>query len=319
MTVELQHATSSAKQKKLEAQLLALQKTEDALQKELNQVLQQEQALRKQSQQIVSKSAQLRAQESKLVNQTIALAGQATGAAKEAVNLVKEKEQLITEASNLQVQAANLQTQAANLNTQKVQLQGQQQTATSQQQQAEQLQTELTQELTQAGGDERGTDPRLVNLQDALSATTGVKVVSPPNINKKGDATTFTVIATTAPAATQTADLVKTLRTYTIPQATKGTDLHGPRRRPTASYVDLASAISAKLLLVIAAVIALGFLVLMMAFRSVVIPTQAAISNVLSVMAAFGVVTACFQWGWGLGIVGLDVSGDASRSRAMCR
>jgi uncharacterized membrane protein YdfJ with MMPL/SSD domain len=310
VTVELQHATSSAKQKKLEAQLLALQKTEDALQKELNQVLQQEQALRKQSQQIVSKSAQLRAQESKLVNQTIALAGQATGAAKEAVNLVKEKEQLISEASNLQVQAANLQTQAANLNTQKAQLQGQQQTATSQQQQAEQLQTELTQELTQAGGDERGTDPRLVNLQDAVSATTGVKVVSPPNINKKGDATTFTVIATTAPAATQTADLVKTLRKYTIPQATKGTNLHAHVGGQTASYVDLASAISSKLLLVIAAVIGLGFLVLMTAFRSVVIPTQAAISNVLSVMAAFGVVTACFQWGWGLGIIGLDVSGD---------
>jgi uncharacterized membrane protein YdfJ with MMPL/SSD domain len=310
VTIELQHAKSSARQKKLETQLLALQKKEDALQKQLNQVLQQEQALRKQSQQIVSKSSQLRAQESKLVNQTIALAGQATGAAKEAVSLVKEKEQLITEASNLQVQAANLQTQGANLNTQKVQLQGQQQTAKTQQQQAEQLQTELTQELTKAGGDERGTDPQLVNLQDALSATNGVKVVSPPNINKKGDAATFTVIATTAPAATQTADLVKTLRTYTIPQATKGTDLHAHVGGQTASYVDLASAISSKLLLVIAAVIALGFLVLMTAFRSVVIPTQAAISNVLSVVAAFGVVTACFQWGWGLGIVGLDVSGD---------
>ena len=310
VTIELQHTTSPSKQKKLEAQLLVLQKTEGTLQKQLNQLLQQEQALRKQSQQIVSKSSQLRAQESKLVNQTIALAGQATGAAKEAVNLVKQKEQLITEASNLQVQAANLQAQGANLNTQKVELQGQQQTAKTQQQQAEQLQTELTQELTQAGGDERGTDPRLVNLQDALSATNGVKVVSPPNINKKGDAATFAVIATTAPAATQTADLVKTLRKYTIPQATKGTDVDAHVGGQTASYVDLASAISSKLLLVIAAVIGLGFLVLMTAFRSVVIPTQAAISNVISVMAAFGVVTACFQWGWGLGIIGLDVSGD---------
>ena len=232
VTIELQHAKSPARQKKLEAQLLALQKEEDALQKQLNQVLQQEQALRKQSQRIVSKSAQLRAQESKLVNQTIALAGQATGTAKEAVSLVKEKEQLITEASNLQVQAANLQTQAANLNTQEVQLQGQQQTAKTQQQQAEQLQTELTQELTKAGGDERGTDPRLVNLQDALSATEGVKVASPPSINKKGDATTFTVIATTAPAATQTADLVKYAARHTRSRRRRGNRPPRVRRRP---------------------------------------------------------------------------------------
>jgi uncharacterized membrane protein YdfJ with MMPL/SSD domain len=192
-----------------------------------------------------------------------------------------------------------------------VELQGQQQTAQTQQQQAEQLQNELTQELTQAGGDERGTDPRLVNLQNALSGAEGVKVVSPPNINKSGDATTYTVIATTAPSSDQTADLVKTLRNYTIPQAIQGTNLKAYVGGQTASYVDLANAISSKLFLVIFAVIALGFLVLMTAFRSVLIPTQAALSNVLSVAAAFGVLTACFQWGWGLGIVGLDVPGDS--------
>jgi RND superfamily putative drug exporter len=57
---------------------------------------------------------------------------------------------------------------------------------------------------------------------------------------------------------------------------------------------------------VIAAVIALGFLVLMMAFRSVLVPAQAAIGNVLSVVAAFGVVTAVFQLGWGTSLLGLD-------------
>ena len=75
--------------------------------------------------------------------------------------------------SALQVSAAKLQTQSANLNTQKVELQGQQQQATTQQQQAEQLQSELTDELTKAGGDERGTDPRLVTLQDGLGSTEG--------------------------------------------------------------------------------------------------------------------------------------------------
>ena len=105
----------------------------------------------------------------------------------------------------------------------------------------------------------------------------------------------FTVIPTTDPAATETADLVETFREYVIPQSTAGTDIKAHVGGSTASYVDLAAGISARLLLVIAAVIGLGFLVLLMAFRSVVVSTQAAIANVLSVIAAFGVVTACFQ------------------------
>ena len=76
----------------------------------------------------------------------------------------------------------------------------------------------------------------------------------------------------------------------------------------TASYVDLAAAITSTLGLVIVAVISLGFLVLMMAFRSIVIPAQAALANVLSVIAAFGVVTAIFQYGWGLGLVGVETT-----------
>jgi uncharacterized membrane protein YdfJ with MMPL/SSD domain len=72
--------------------------------------------------------------------------------------------------------------------------------------------------------------------------------------------------------------------------------------------VDLATGIGNKLGLVIFTVIALGFAVLLMAFRSMAIPAQAAFANVFSVCAAFGVVTACFQWGWGLGLVGIDTS-----------
>jgi uncharacterized membrane protein YdfJ with MMPL/SSD domain len=300
---------------RLEAQLRKLQRQEQRLEQALDSVLKQERALLKQQQALVKSAQTLRGEEIATANHAIVLASDATSLAKEAAADLKQKEtlqqqaaDLQVQAADLQVQAAKLQTQAANLNTQKVELQGQQQTAKTQQQQAEQLQSELTAELTKAGGDERGTDPRLVTLQDALGSTEGVKVVSPPDVNGKGDATTFGVVATTAPAATQTADLVKTLRTYTIPQATQGTDLHAYVGGQTASYVDLASGISSKLFLVIAAVIALGFLVLMTAFRSVLVPTQAAIANVLSVMAAFGIVTACFQWGWGISLVGLDTA-----------
>jgi uncharacterized membrane protein YdfJ with MMPL/SSD domain len=95
-----------------------------------------------------------------------------------------------------------------------------------------------------------------------------------------------------------------------IPQRTAGTDLTAHVGGQTASYVDLAAAISSRLGIVILAVIALGFLVLLTAFRSVVVPAQAAIANLLSVAAAFGVVTACFQFGWGLGLVGVDTASD---------
>jgi uncharacterized membrane protein YdfJ with MMPL/SSD domain len=312
---QIEHTTDPSEKKKLEAKLTGLQKTEAKLEKQLEKLVKEDQANREASQAFLAQSQSLRKQEVSVANRAIALAGQSATLASDAVALVQQKQSLILQASKLQVQAANLQTQAANLQTQsaqlqtqQVELQNQQQNAQSQQKQAEQLQTELTNEVTQAGGDPRGTDTRLVNLQNALGSADGVKAVSPPRINKPGDAATFSVIATTAPAAPATADLVKTLRTYTIPQATQGTNLQVHVGGQTASYVDLASAISARLFLVIFVVIGLSFCILLAAFRSFLFATQAAVANVLSVTASFGVLTAVFQKGWGLSIVGLQSS-----------
>jgi uncharacterized membrane protein YdfJ with MMPL/SSD domain len=300
---------------RLEARLKALEREEDELQRELERVEQQEQALLTQTQALVATTQELRQEEADLVDQAGALGADAVALGEQAESAVEQKQKLVEQASALQVQAAQLQTQAAklqtqaaNLQTQKAGLEGEQQQAQAQKQQAEQLQTELTNELTKAGGDERGTDPRLVKLQDGLTATLGVLVVSPPRLDKDGDAVVFTVIPTTAPAATETADLVRTLRMYTIPQATAGSGVDASVGGQTASYVDLASAISSRLLLVILAVILLSFLVLLTAFRSLVVAAQAAAANVLSVAAAFGVLTATFQWGWGLSLVGLDTA-----------
>jgi uncharacterized membrane protein YdfJ with MMPL/SSD domain len=308
--------TKNAKQKaKLQAKLRALQDEETRLEKQLTKLVEEDQANREASQALLADAKNLREQEVSIANRAIALAGQSAALATDAVRLVKQKQALVQQASSLQVQAAKLQTQAANLQTQaaqlqtrQVKLQGEQQTAQGQQSQAEQLKSELTDELTKAGGDARGTDPRLVDLQDALADTDGVDVVSPPQINKPGDAATFTVIATTRPAAPATADLVKTLRTYVIPQATHGTDLEAFVGGQTASYVDLADGISSRLLLVIAVVIGLSFCILLAAFRSFLFAVQAAVANVLSVTAAFGVLTAVFQKGWGLSLVGLDTA-----------
>ncbi len=312
---QIEHATDPTQKKKLEAKLHKLQKEETRLEKELEKLVQQDQANRKASQALLTDAQSLRKQEVSVANRAIALAGQSAALASDAVALVKQKQGLVQQASELQVQAANLQTQAANLQTQaaqlqtqQVKLQGQQQTAQGQQKQAEQLKSEITDELTKAGGDPRGTDPRLVNLQDGLGGAEGVQAVSPPGINKTGDAATFSVIATTAPAAPATADLVRTLRTYTIPQATQGTNLNAYVGGQTASYVDLASGISSRLGLVIAVVIGLSFCILLAAFRSFLFAVQAALANVLSVTASFGVLTAVFQKGWGLSLVGLDTA-----------
>jgi uncharacterized membrane protein YdfJ with MMPL/SSD domain len=312
---QLNRTNSPTQKAKLQAKLRKLEDSETRLEKQLDKLVRQEQANREQSQVLLAQARSLREKEVSVANRALGLAAQAAALATDAVTLVKQKQALVQQASNLQVQAAKLQTQAANLQTQaaqlqtqQVQLQGQQQTAQSQQQQAKQLKTDLTNELTKAGGDPRGTDPGLVDLQDALAGTDGVKVVAPPQINKAGDAATFTVIATTAPAAPATADLVQTLRTYVIPQATHGTDLEAFVGGQTASYVDLANGISSRLLIVIAVVIGLSFCILLTAFRSFLFAVQAAVANVLSVTAAFGVLTAVFQKGWGLSLVGLDTA-----------
>jgi uncharacterized membrane protein YdfJ with MMPL/SSD domain len=298
-----QAATLSAEASQIAAQLEA--NPTPALVQQLKEVNQQLKALKGQANELKAEFDELKAEASKVGGQAFAIASAAAEAAKEAVTLVQQKNQLTLEAADAQVQAAQLQTQ-------KVQLQALQQQADAQQQQAEKLKTTLTADLTAAGGDKRGTDPRLVNLQNALKGTIGVQVVSPPAINKSGQAAIFNVVSTTDPADRKTSTLVKTIRTYVIPQSTQGTGLEVHVGGSTASYVDLASGISSKLGLVIFTVIALGFAVLLMAFRSMAIPAQAAFANVFSVCAAFGVVTACFQWGWGLGLVGIDTdsSGD---------
>ena len=276
-----------------------LRQRESELEAELDPILVEQQALRDEAASIKLRAAKLRKQGAKLGAATIELADEAAGAVLEGVGLVRARNQLQLEAANLKLEAADLEVGKAQLETLQVK-------AGFQQKQAEKLKSTLTADLTAAGGDKRGTDERLVALQDSLGATVGVKLVSPPEINKAGDAAVYSVIATTDPADETTAELVGTIRDYVIPQATASTDLEVHVGGQTASYVDLAAAITSKLPLVILAVIALGFLVLMMAFRSIVIPAQAALANVLAVMAAFGVVTAVFQYGWGLELVGLD-------------
>ncbi len=157
-----------------------------------------------------------------------------------------------------------------------------------------------------SGSDPRASDPRLQTLEKDISQTPGVAAVSPVQIDQAGTTAYFSAVATTGPAEQATANLVGKLRSSVIPDAEKGTNMRAYVGGSTASNVDLASEISSKLLLQILVVIALSFLLLMLAFRSVVIPVQAAVMNLLSIGAAYGVLIAVFQFGWLHSLIGLD-------------
>ena len=157
-----------------------------------------------------------------------------------------------------------------------------------------------------SGTDPRATDPRLQTLEQDVSQTQGVVAVTPIQIDKAGTTAYFNAIAKNGPAEHATTDLVTTLRSTVIPAAQKGTDMKAYVGGTTAGYVDLASNISSKLPLQILVVILLSFLLLTLAFRTVVIPVQAAVMNVLSIAAAYGVLTALFQFGWLHSLIGLE-------------
>jgi putative drug exporter of the RND superfamily len=150
------------------------------------------------------------------------------------------------------------------------------------------------------------SDPRLVKIENKIKKTKGVKQVSEATVDKSGSTAVFTVVPTTGPAARPTADLVGTLRSPVIPGATKGTTLQAYVGGQTAGYVDLATRITDTLLLVIAVVLVLSFFLLMIAFQTVVVPLTSVIMNLLSVAAAYGVLTFVFQEGHGAKLIGLS-------------
>jgi len=142
----------------------------------------------------------------------------------------------------------------------------------------------------------------------AVGAAADVAAVSPPTFDKSGTAAVFTVSSKSAPWADETVNLVEGLRETTIPRGLAGTHAAAYVGGQTAGYIDLATQISDKLPLMIAIVVGLSFVVLLLAFRSLLVPVKAAAMNLLSVAAAYGVVTAVFQLGWGSSLIGLEHS-----------
>jgi RND superfamily putative drug exporter len=146
---------------------------------------------------------------------------------------------------------------------------------------------------------------RLEDLRREVAATPGVAAVSEATFNPGGDVAVFNAMPTTAPQDAATADVVHRLRDVVVPGAVAGTDLEVLVGGTTAGFLDLDRQMGERLPVVIGAVVALAFLLLMVAFRSILVPLKAAVMNLLSVGAAYGVIVAVFQWGWAKDAVGL--------------
>jgi putative drug exporter of the RND superfamily len=141
----------------------------------------------------------------------------------------------------------------------------------------------------------------LSNMQNAVAATPGVASVGPAAVNSAATTAVFNAVPTTRPQAGATANLVDKLRDDVLPKQKVTTYVTGS----AAGSIDFTRRITSKLVWVVVAVVAIAFVLLTMAFRSIVIATKAAILNLLSIGAAYGVIVAVFEWGWAKDVIGL--------------
>ncbi|WP_232248561.1 MMPL family transporter [Streptacidiphilus rugosus] len=147
----------------------------------------------------------------------------------------------------------------------------------------------------------------LDRLDHALAAVPGVAAVETgPGAPGAGPETEVTqVVPTTAPEDPATAALIDRLRGDVLPRYVRGTTLEVHVGGLTATFADFATVTAAELPWLLTTVVGFSFLLLVLAFRSLLVPALTAVLNLLSAAASFGVLTAFFQWGWGTDAFGL--------------
>lgn len=141
----------------------------------------------------------------------------------------------------------------------------------------------------------------------SLSDVPGAATVTPLTATKDGDVLVGTVFSKQSPQNQVTTDLTNHLVDDTLPQAVSGTAAKGYVTGTTAAQVDFRDIVASRLPLIIAVVVALAFIIILIVFRGLLVALKAAVLNVLSIAASYGVVVAVFQWGWGgpaLGVAG---------------
>jgi RND superfamily putative drug exporter len=149
-------------------------------------------------------------------------------------------------------------------------------------------------------------------VRGALASDAGIAAVSPPMFNEAGDTAVLTAVPTTSPQDEATEQTVDRLRSDVLPAVADSTGA-GARADAlitgqTAAFVDVSARLTERLPVFIAAVVLLSFVLLTIVFRSVLVPLKAALMNLLSIGAAYGVIVAVFQWGWAKSLIGLDAT-----------
>jgi RND superfamily putative drug exporter len=155
-----------------------------------------------------------------------------------------------------------------------------------------------------------GTDPRSLDpVVQRLTATSGVAAVAAPVVSEDGAAAMVMVTPRTDAQDPATTDLVRDLRGNVLPAATTGTAMRLHVGGLTATFEDLAERMASRLVVFVAAVLGLSLFLLILVFRSLVVPVMAMLLTVLSLGAAYGVLVAVFQWGWGKELFGIGRTG----------
>lgn len=151
------------------------------------------------------------------------------------------------------------------------------------------------------------SDQELKVLATTLRNDPGVAFVQPPERSPVGEAAIILIFPTTAPQDPKTVALLNRIRgpIFSSVLSDEGRAHVGGA---TASFADVSERVQNRLPIFIAGVIGLSFILLMLVFRSILVPIKAALLNLLSIGAAYGVLVMVFQWGWGLGLIGLQES-----------
>ncbi|MDQ0596813.1 RND superfamily putative drug exporter [Streptomyces canus] len=146
------------------------------------------------------------------------------------------------------------------------------------------------------------------DIAEEIGATGGVVSVSPAQFNKTGDAALLSAVPATGPNDERTKDLVQSIRSER-PDLERETGATFEVTGNTAMNIDVAQALQGALVPYLAVIIVLALILLLVVFRSVLVPLKAALGFLLSVLAALGAVVAVFQWGWGAELLGVEQSG----------
>ncbi|WP_262006945.1 MMPL family transporter [Streptomyces sp. FIT100] len=147
--------------------------------------------------------------------------------------------------------------------------------------------------------------PDATGLVERVRDVDGVAQVVALPVPPESGLSVIQVVPTTSPQSEETDDLIDTLREQVIPASGVEAHVGGV----TAVFKDFAAVTGERLPAFVATIIALGFLLLLIAFRSLVVPLTAALMNLIAAAASFGVLVAIFQWGWGAELLGIGKEG----------